>query len=103
MNVTFMRFVIGGLIGVASSLTRFDDFRITYRDIRQGALPQLADAIQRRVKSLRFNVSCCPGDKRVEGIRYQIKLHNPGTNGLDVRRGSRNSSSGFGRSTFHIL
>lgn len=64
LTTTSMGFVIRGFIKVAGSLSHLDDFGIAYQDIRQEELPQLADAIQRRVKCLRFSASCYPGDER---------------------------------------
>ena len=59
-----MGFVIGGLVIAASSLSHLEEFGIAYQDVRQGTLPQLADAIQRRVKCLRFTADCYPGPER---------------------------------------
>jgi hypothetical protein len=64
MATASMGFVISSLIRVAGSLTHLDEFGIAYQDIRQGALPQLAEGIQRGVKCLRFSASCYPGDER---------------------------------------
>ena len=62
MTTKSMGFVISGLIRVAGSLAHLDDLGITYQDIRQVELPQLAKAIQKRVNRLRLSVSCCyPG------------------------------------------
>ena len=60
-----MGFIIHYLTRVATSLLHLDDFGIRYQDIRQGELPQLARAIQRRVKCLRFSASCYLDDGRV--------------------------------------
>jgi len=59
-----MGFIICSLVRVAVSLSHLDDFGIAYQDIRQEELPQLAEAIQKRVKCLRFTASCYPGDER---------------------------------------
>ena len=59
-----MGFIIDSLVTLAGSLSRLDDFGIAYQDIRQATLPQLADAIQRRIKCLRFTADCYPGDQR---------------------------------------
>ena len=64
-----MGFVISSLVAVAGSLSRLDDFGITYQDVRQEALPQLARAIQGGVKCLRFSATCYPGDERVREWR----------------------------------
>lgn len=56
-----MGYVIRGLVKVAGSLSHLDDFRVEYQDDRQRELPQIADAIQERVKCLRLGVSCHPG------------------------------------------
>lgn len=57
-------FIISSIARVADSLTHLDDFGIAYQDIRQDNLPQLAKAIQERVKCLRFSASCYSGEKR---------------------------------------
>jgi len=64
MTTASMGFVIDSLVKVAGSLSCLEDFGIAYQDIRQGALPQLADAIQKKVKCLRFTADCYPGDER---------------------------------------
>jgi len=56
--------IINSLIKVANSLSHLDNFGIVHKDIIRGALPQLADAIQRRVKRLRFTAGCYPSDGR---------------------------------------
>jgi len=63
MTTAFMRPVIDSLIKVAGSLPRLKDFGIAYQDTRHelAMLPQLADAIQTRVKCLRFTADCFPG------------------------------------------
>jgi len=53
-----MGFIVESLVRVAGSLSHLDDFGIKYQDIRQEAVSQLADAIQERVKCLRFSASC---------------------------------------------
>ena len=65
MTTGTMGFIIDSLIKVAGSLSHLDDFGITYQDVRQETLPQLADAIQRRVKCLRFSATCYPGNERL--------------------------------------
>ena len=56
MTTASMGFIIDSLIKVAGSLLHLEDFGIVYQDTRQeAALLQLADAIQMRVKCLRFN------------------------------------------------
>ena len=69
MATASMGFVIRSLIKVAGSLSHLEEFGIAYQDIRQRELPQLADAIQRRVKFLRFSASCYPDDERGRGWR----------------------------------
>ena len=69
MTTASMGFIIGSLIRVAGPLSHLNDFGITYQDIRQEALPQLADAIQERVKCLRFNASCYPSGGWARGWR----------------------------------
>jgi hypothetical protein len=64
MSTASMGFVITSLIIFAGSLPHLEDFGIVYQDIRQEELPQLAEAIQRTVKCLRFSASCYPGDQR---------------------------------------
>lgn len=60
-----MGFIIDSLVRVAGSLSYLEDFGIAYEDIRQeGALLQLADAIQMRVKCLRFTADCYPSYRR---------------------------------------
>ena len=62
MTTASMGFVIDSLIKVAGSLSHLEDFGILYQDTRQeAALLQLADAIQMRVKCLRFTADCHPG------------------------------------------
>jgi len=56
--------IIDSLIKVADSLSHLSDFGIVHKVTIRGALPQLADAIQRRVKCLRFPTDCYPGDER---------------------------------------
>ena len=48
--------IIPGLVRVAGSLSRLDDFGIRYRGNGAGQLPDLAEAIQTRVKCLRFSL-----------------------------------------------
>ena len=64
ITTAFMHDVIDSLTKMAGSLSHLEDFGIAYQDIRQGALPQLADAIERRVKCLRFTADCYPGPGR---------------------------------------
>ena len=64
ITTAFMGIVIGSLVRMAGALSHLEDFGIVYQDIRQEALPQLADAIQRRVKCLRFTADCYPGHER---------------------------------------
>lgn len=64
LTTASMGLVISSLVRMAGSLSHLDDFGIAYQDIRQEELPQLAGAIQRRVKCLRFSASCYPGDER---------------------------------------
>lgn len=64
LTTASMGFVIRSLIRVVGSLSHLDDFGIAYQDIRQGELPQLADAVQGRVKLLRFSAGCYPGGER---------------------------------------
>lgn len=64
-----MYLIISGLISVAGSLSYLEDFGITYQDVTQEDLPQLAEAIQDSVKCLRFSASCYPGDERVNELR----------------------------------
>jgi len=59
-----MGFVIDSLVKMAGSLSYLEDFGIAYQDIRQGAIQRLADAIQMRVKCLRFTADCYPGPER---------------------------------------
>ena len=61
--------IIDSLIKVADSLSHLNDFGIIHKDIVRGALPRLADAIQRRVKCLRFTAGCYPADERGDGWR----------------------------------
>ena len=56
--------IIDSLIKVADSLSHLDDFGIVHKDVIRGILPQLADAIQKRVKCLRFTAGCKPSDER---------------------------------------
>jgi len=64
MATASMGFVIDSLIKVAGSLSYLENFGISYQDVRQGAVQQLADAIQTKVKRLRFTADCYPGDER---------------------------------------
>jgi len=64
ITTAFMGIIINNLTQVASSLSYLEDFGIAYQDNMQGALPQLADAIQARVKCLRFTADCYPGKER---------------------------------------
>ena len=107
MTTAYMGFIIASLIRVAGSLPHLEDFGIEYQDIRQAALPRLADAIQERVKCLKFSVECCPGVNRGGDPRpsasdiseWTIPLSHPKTDGLDVRQGFQNLLGGFGHST----
>lgn len=69
ITTAFMGFIISSLIAIADSLNHLEDFGVTYQDIRQARLPQLAEVIQGRVKRLRFNASCYPGPRRSTEIR----------------------------------
>ena len=63
MTTASMGFVISSLVRVAGSLSHLNDFGIAYQDIRQEGLLQLAEAVRKRVKCLRFSASCYPGDE----------------------------------------
>ena len=89
MTTASMGFVVSSIIKIAGSLPQLEDFGIFYEDIRQEGLPQLADAIQRTVKCLRFSASCYPGDwrdteSRPSGSDISEKsspyIYNPGIN-----------------------
>lgn len=69
ITTSSMGFVIGSLAKVAGSLSYLEGFGIAYEDNRQGALLQLADAIQGKVKCLRFSADCYPGDERLDDWR----------------------------------
>lgn len=72
LDTTSMGFIIQGLIRVANSLSNLSDFRIVHQDMAQEEVPQLVDAIQGRVKSLRFSTGCYPGDERDEEERPSV-------------------------------
>ena len=55
ITTAFTGIVLDGLIKAAGSLSHLADFGIVYQDIKPGALPRLADAIQGRVKCLRLS------------------------------------------------
>lgn len=66
INTVTMGYIIRSLVKMAASLSYLDDFGITYQDITQEELPQLAEAIRGTVKCLRFSASCYPGHDRDE-------------------------------------
>lgn len=72
ITTAFMGFIISSLITIADSLNYLEDFGVTYQDIRQARLPQLAEVIQSRVRRLRFNASCYPGPRRSMEIRPSV-------------------------------
>ena len=56
-----MGFIIDSLLAYAGVLTSLEEFGILYEDVRQTALGTVAEAIQGRVKVLRFSANCHPG------------------------------------------
>jgi len=56
-----MGFIIDSLLAYAGALTSLEEFGILYEDVRQTALVTVAEAIQAKVKVLRFGANCHPG------------------------------------------
>ena len=56
-----MGFIIDSLLAYADVLTSLEEFGILYEDVRQTALATVAEAIQGKVKVLRFSAKCHPG------------------------------------------
>lgn len=56
-----MGFIIDSILAYADMLVSLEEFGILYEDVRQTALMTVADAIQARVKVLRFSAHCHPG------------------------------------------
>jgi hypothetical protein len=56
-----MGFIIDSILAHADVLTSLEEFGILYQDVRQTALVAVAEAIQARVKVLRFSANCHPG------------------------------------------
>ena len=56
-----MGFIIDSLLEYADVLTSLEEFGILYEDVRQTALGTVAEAIQGKVKVLRFSANCHPG------------------------------------------
>ena len=52
------RFITSSLVRMVNSMPHLDDFGIGYQHVTYGELLGLVDAIQRRVKCLRFSASC---------------------------------------------
>ena len=57
----FMGFVIERLLACADEFTSLEEFGIVYEDVWQTNLVKMAEAIQRKVKVLRFSANCHPG------------------------------------------
>ena len=56
-----MGFIIDSILEYADTLTSLEEFGILYEDVRQTALMTVAEAIQARVKMLRFSANCHAG------------------------------------------
>ena len=56
-----MGFIIDSILAYAGVLAALEEFGILYQDVRQTALVAVAEAIQGRVKVLRFSANCHPG------------------------------------------
>ena len=56
-----MGFIIDSLLAYADVFTSLEEFGILYEDVRQTALAKVAEAIQGKVKVLRFSANCHPG------------------------------------------
>ena len=56
-----MGFIIDSLLAYAGVLTSLEEFGVLYEDVRQRALGTVAEAIQEKVKVLRFSANCHPG------------------------------------------
>lgn len=56
-----MGFIIDSILAYADMLTSLEEFGILYEDVRQTVLVTVAEAIQPKVKVLRFSANCHPG------------------------------------------
>jgi len=56
-----MGFIIDSILAYADVLTSLEEFAILYEDVMQTALGKVAEAIQGKVKVLRFSAICHPG------------------------------------------
>ena len=56
-----MGFIIDSLLAYADVLVSLNEFGILYEDVRQTALAMVAEAVQAKVKVLRFSANCHPG------------------------------------------
>ena len=64
-----MGFIIDSILAYADVLTSLEEFGILYADVMQTALGRVAEAIQRKVKVLRFSAICHPGTEPSRGRR----------------------------------
>ena len=64
-----MGFIIDSLLTYADVLTSLEEFGILYEDVRQTGLGAAAEAIQGKVKVLRFNAKCHPGTEQEKNRR----------------------------------
>ena len=95
-----MGFIIDSILAYANMLTSLEEFGILYEDVRQTALVTVAEAIQAKVKVLRFSANCHPGTEHERNRRpsaFDVGVSNlsqfvPTRPSLSVKQGCFNSS-----------
>ena len=61
MDTMAMGFIVDSLLAYADLITSLEEFGILYEDVTQANLGKMAEAIQGKVKVLRFSANCHPG------------------------------------------